>query len=107
MTRCCISAERRIEGLQCKVNLIPMNPDPVFEQVLRPPEWPVVRDFQRELLSQGVRCSVRRPKGDDIAAACGQLRAAGRKPRGFPLPEIPAGGRSDLSGKGDQADRRG
>lgn len=55
------------------VNLIPYNPIPG-------PEWrPSRRDqvvkFMEILESRGVRTSVRGPRGRDIAAACGQLRA--------------------------------
>jgi hypothetical protein len=35
--------------------------------------------MQRDLIA-----TVRRRRGDDVGAACGQLRAFGRDPRGFP-----------------------
>ncbi|HVS62962.1 MAG TPA: 23S rRNA (adenine(2503)-C(2))-methyltransferase RlmN [Thermoanaerobaculia bacterium] len=73
---------RRIAGLRAKVNLIPLNPDPVLGD-LEPPDWETVARLQRELVERGVPCSVRRPRGDDVQAACGQLRAFARKPRGF------------------------
>ena len=77
---------RLIRGLRAKVNLIPINPDPVLGAEMRPPDWQVVKAFQAALVQAGVSCSIRRPKGDDIAAACGQLRAADRAARGFPQP---------------------
>jgi 23S rRNA (adenine2503-C2)-methyltransferase len=73
---------RRIAGLRAKVNLIPLNPDPVLGG-LEPPPWETMVRLQRELVDRGVPCSVRRPRGDDVQAACGQLRAFARAPRGF------------------------
>ena len=81
---------RLLDGLRYKVNLIPLNPDPVLAP-LAPPSMAVVRDFERELRRQGVACSVRRPRGDDVGAACGQLRAVDRRPRGFTPLSISAG----------------
>ena len=74
---------RRLHGLRSRVNLVPFNPDPVLGD-LAPPESAVVDGFRQQLVDAGVRAVVRRPRGDDVAAACGQLRAFGRKPRGFP-----------------------
>ena len=54
-----------------KVNLIPFNPFPGTEYRRSPTatvEW--CRDF---LLRKGVRTTIRRTRGDDIDAACGQL----------------------------------
>jgi 23S rRNA (adenine2503-C2)-methyltransferase len=61
-----------LRGVPCKVNLIPFNPHPesAFE---RPTEEEVGR-FQRVLHDAGVQTNVRRPRGDDIQAACGQLQ---------------------------------
>jgi 23S rRNA (adenine2503-C2)-methyltransferase len=61
-------------GLKAKVNLIPHNAFPASG--LRPPSDEGVRRFQRGLRACGVNSIVRRPRGRDIAAACGQL--AGR-----------------------------
>ena len=74
---------RRLHGLRSRVNLIPFNPDPVLGD-LAPPDENVVDAFRQSLVDSGVRAVVRRPRGDDVAAACGQLRAFGRRPRGFP-----------------------
>ncbi|HVS15960.1 MAG TPA: 23S rRNA (adenine(2503)-C(2))-methyltransferase RlmN [Thermoanaerobaculia bacterium] len=73
---------RRLAGLRAKINLIPLNPDPVLGD-LAPPSWEVMERLQREVAQRGVPCSVRRPRGDDVQAACGQLRAFARAPRGF------------------------
>lgn len=80
---------RLISGLRAKVNLIPLNPDPVLGDAMRAPEWHCVKAFQEELLAAGTKCSIRRPKGDDISAACGQLRAVEREARGFIAPADP------------------
>ena len=64
-----------LEGLRVKVNLIPMNPVP--DNPLGPPSWEVVEAFHDRLWDAGVPTFIRRRKGDDIAAACGQLALAG------------------------------
>jgi 23S rRNA (adenine2503-C2)-methyltransferase len=66
-------------GLRAKVNLIPMNS--VDDTVLSAPDDDVVDAFQRVLRDAGIDTFLRRRKGDDIAAACGQLalRGATRK----------------------------
>jgi 23S rRNA (adenine2503-C2)-methyltransferase len=66
-----------------KVNLIPVNPDPVLGERMVPPAPAVVTAFRDRLRSRGLVATVRRRRGDDVAAACGQLRAFGRDPRGF------------------------
>jgi len=60
---------RRLPG---KVNLIPFNPFP-GTQYERSDET-VIRDFQTILLNAGVQAMVRRTRGEDIDAACGQLK---------------------------------
>jgi 23S rRNA (adenine2503-C2)-methyltransferase len=61
-----------LKGIGAKVNLIPLNPAPEipFE---RPAEEDVLR-FQDVLLGSGVNTFIRRNRGNDISAACGQLR---------------------------------
>jgi len=66
-----------------KVNLIPVNPDPVLGERMVPPAAEVVTAFRDRLRARGMVATVRRRRGDDVAAACGQLRAFGRDPRGF------------------------
>jgi len=76
-----------LEGLRVKVNLIPMNPVP--DNPLGPPPWDVVEAFHDRLWDAGVPTFVRRRKGDDIAAACGQLALAGEKKKvRVPLPTV-------------------
>ena len=64
-----------LDGLRVKVNLIPMNPIP--DNPLGPPPWDVVEAFHDYLWDASIPTFVRRRKGDDIAAACGQLALAG------------------------------
>jgi 23S rRNA (adenine2503-C2)-methyltransferase len=60
-------------GLQAKVNLIPHNPaDPLPYQ---PSPEETVDQFKYILESKGIHTYVRRPRGRDIFAACGQLAA--------------------------------
>jgi 23S rRNA (adenine2503-C2)-methyltransferase len=59
--------------LRAKVNLIPHNPADPLPYQPSPPER--VTQFQSILESKGVRSFVRRPRGRDIFAACGQLAA--------------------------------
>jgi 23S rRNA (adenine2503-C2)-methyltransferase len=73
---------RLLSGLRAKVNLIPVNPDPVLGPAMTPPEPQVVEAFKERLRRRGWIATVRRRRGDDVSAACGQLRAFGRDPRG-------------------------
>lgn len=74
---------RLLRGLEAKVNLIPINPDPVLGASMIPPAPAAVDRFQVRLRERGMLATVRRQRGDDVSAACGQLRAFGRDPRGF------------------------
>jgi 23S rRNA (adenine2503-C2)-methyltransferase len=60
-----------LEGLPCKVNLLPLNPHDRTPFV--PPEPAQVRRFQAIVRSAGLHALVRTPRGQDISAACGQL----------------------------------
>jgi len=57
--------------VRCKLNLIPFNPFPQSGFKRSSPAR--VRDFSRRLMDAGVITTVRKTRGDDIAAACGQL----------------------------------
>ena len=61
-----------IRGLRAKVNLIALNPGP--ELPFSTPEQERVLAFQRVLMSAGIPAFIRRPRGRDIYAACGQLK---------------------------------
>ncbi len=65
---------RLIRGLECKVNAIPLNPDPNLPQWMDRPSESAIDAFVEALVERDVRVTVRRSKGRDIAAACGQLR---------------------------------
>ena len=72
-----------LRGLRVKVNLIPMNP--IEASSLGPSQQARVLAFQDVMIGAGYSCFVRRRRGDDVAAACGQLALLGAKPkvRGF------------------------
>ncbi len=59
------------EGLRCKFNLIPFNPFP--ESGLVRSQAPKVQAFAKILNDAGIVTTVRKTRGDDIDAACGQL----------------------------------
>jgi 23S rRNA (adenine2503-C2)-methyltransferase len=61
-----------LEGIRCKVNLIPFNPHP-GSRFQRPSDL-AIEQFQQVLDRHGIQTNVRRPRGDDIQAACGQLQ---------------------------------
>ena len=65
---------RLLRGVPAKVNLIPFN-DWENAEFRRPP-LPKILAFQAVLLEAGVTTTVRWSKGEDIGAACGQLREA-------------------------------
>ena len=59
------------EPTPCKFNLIPFNPFPASGLLRSPPER--VKAFAAILSEAGIVTTVRKTRGDDIAAACGQL----------------------------------
>jgi 23S rRNA (adenine2503-C2)-methyltransferase len=65
---------RQLSKTRGKVNLIPLNPAP--EIPFEAPTASAVDEFCRILTEAGATVSVRRPRGQDILAACGQLRLA-------------------------------
>jgi 23S rRNA (adenine2503-C2)-methyltransferase len=65
---------RLLRGLRIKVNLIPLNADPWVP--LKRPDEERVRLFQQILIDGCITAYIRRPRGDDVSAACGML--AGR-----------------------------
>lgn len=62
----------RRSGLPAKVNLIAWNPGPGIEYAT--PEAEAVENFRRALAGEGIAVYLRRPRGRDIYAACGQLK---------------------------------
>jgi 23S rRNA (adenine2503-C2)-methyltransferase len=61
-----------LRGLRCKVNLIALNPGPGID--FATPGEERVAAFQKTLREAGIPAFVRRPRGRDIYAACGQLK---------------------------------
>lgn len=61
-----------IRGLNCHVNLIPVNPIEERDYVQSSPQ--VVLNFKNKLEKYGINVTIRREMGRDIDGACGQLR---------------------------------
>ena len=61
-----------VRGIRCKVNLIALNPGPGI--AFATPEEQRVKEFQALLVQAGIPAFIRRPRGRDIYAACGQLK---------------------------------
>jgi 23S rRNA (adenine2503-C2)-methyltransferase len=66
---------RLLHGFKKKINLIPLNADSSIP--FQPPDKERVLQFQKILADHHITAKVRRPRGEDISAACGML--AGRK----------------------------
>lgn len=62
--------KKLLKGLRCKINIIPYNST---DDKWQPPSEERINYFLRELLKLHIIVSVRRSKGIDIEAACGQL----------------------------------
>lgn len=60
-----------LSGLPCKINLIPFNPFP--QSLYRCSIRPVIDNFALILKKAGFVVTIRKTRGEDIAAACGQL----------------------------------
>ncbi|HEY7096531.1 MAG TPA: 23S rRNA (adenine(2503)-C(2))-methyltransferase RlmN [Terriglobales bacterium] len=61
-----------LKGIRAKVNLIALNPGPGID--FQTPLDARVLEFQRILVAAGIPTFIRRPRGRDIYAACGQLK---------------------------------
>jgi len=66
-----------LKGIRCKVNLIPLNVH-TGNGLKKPPDKKILA-FQKILLKNRIRAFIRESKGQDILAACGQLRAGHTK----------------------------
>jgi 23S rRNA (adenine2503-C2)-methyltransferase len=66
-----------LEGIPCKVNLIPFNESP--ESGFARPDEKKILEFQRVLLDHYITCIIRKSRGGDISAACGQLKGTFRR----------------------------
>ena len=63
---------RLIKGINCHVNLIPVNP--IKERDFVQPDMRVTTEFKNKLEKNGINATIRREMGRDIDGACGQLR---------------------------------
>jgi 23S rRNA (adenine2503-C2)-methyltransferase len=75
---------RLLSGLKCKVNLIPWNPGPL--PYLESTEEAILA-FQKLLIERGIATFVRRSRGRDVMAACGQLALLDSGSSGSPSAE--------------------
>jgi len=66
---------KMLRGLECRVNLIAFNECPGID--MHSSGRDAIESFQQCLRAQGIRATVRKSKGRDIAAACGQLSGGG------------------------------
>jgi len=84
-----VALAKLIRGINAKVNAIPFNEDANLPKWMKRPSDREIDRFVDTLVKHGVRVTVRRSKGRDIAAACGQLRgkeiAKSRATAGRPL----------------------
>jgi len=67
-----------LRGMRAKVNLIVWNPGPGIDYVQPKPQDVAV--FQKMLIEGGIATYIRRPRGRDIYAACGQLKRTVAEP---------------------------
>lgn len=63
-----------LEGVPCKINLIPFNPFPLSDY--QRASGNAIKRFQDYLIGEGFTTTVRTTRGEDIDAACGQLAGA-------------------------------
>ena len=68
-----------LRGIPVKVNLIPMNP--ISASALRASDASHVTRFQEQLTRRGLSVFIRKTRGGDVAAACGQLAFHGESRR--------------------------
>ncbi|MBA3539589.1 MAG: 23S rRNA (adenine(2503)-C(2))-methyltransferase RlmN [Deltaproteobacteria bacterium] len=78
---------RLLRDVKCKVNIIPYNPHP--EAPYARPSDAAVDAFQNECKRLGMATYLRRPRGDDIDAACGQLANRSQAANGVSSPIVP------------------
>lgn len=72
---------RLLRGLPVKINVIPLNEDPVYLPGWTRPAEETIHTFVQALAGGGARVTVRRSKGPDAQAACGQLKGRTADPR--------------------------
>ncbi|MFW5980014.1 MAG: 23S rRNA (adenine(2503)-C(2))-methyltransferase RlmN [Halanaerobiales bacterium] len=70
----------KIKNINCHVNLIPVNP--VKNLNVKKPPISRVKKFKDILIKNGIKTTIRKERGSDIKAACGQLKHKNTKGRG-------------------------
>jgi len=68
-----LKLKKLFKGLMCKMNLIPYNSVDEYSQH-KCPSYKEMKAFGDALEAQGIHATIRTPRGQDVAAACGQLR---------------------------------
>ena len=68
---------RLLKGLPAKINLIPFNPWPGTRYECS--DWETIEQFSEIVFNAGYASPVRKPRGRDILAACGQLKSETQK----------------------------
>src|SRR2546423_280508 len=76
-----VALTKLLHGIRAKVNAIPFNADPNLPPWMKRPTDAAIGRFVDTLVRNGVAVTVRRSKGREIAAACGQLRGKSEAPR--------------------------
>lgn len=79
---------RLLRGIPVKINVIPFNPDPLHVPEFRRPSEQAIGAFVEALAAERYTVTVRRSKGPDASAACGQLK--GRETDARKRPGLPA-----------------
>ena len=72
---------RLLAGIPAKVNVIPLNEDPVYLPGWKRPDETAIDRFVERLARARVTATVRRSRGPDASAACGQLKGRTEDPR--------------------------
>ena len=67
-----------VSGMRCKINLIVWNSGP--NMPFHEPPQSAVSAFQKRIMAAGIPAYIRRPRGRDIYAACGQLKRTVEQP---------------------------
>lgn len=73
----------KLQGIPAKVNLIPFNPWPGTDYVCS--DMDVIESFSGRLRKAGLAAPIRKTRGEDIMAACGQLKSDSEKKRASAL----------------------
>jgi 23S rRNA (adenine2503-C2)-methyltransferase len=72
---------RLLRGIPVKVNVIPLNEDPLYLPGWKRPDESAIDRFVERLAREHLTATVRRSRGPDASAACGQLKGRSEDPR--------------------------